>query len=150
MKVPFIEFDHEYEDNKDYLSNLLESHILNGDFIGGKNVEEFENNLCEYLNVKYCVSVGNGTDALMIALAALNLERKEVIVPSFSFFATSEAIVQAGLDPIFVDIDPKDCNIDVNKIEEKITDNTGAILPVHLFGNAAEMKKIIELAKKYN
>ena len=86
----------------------------------------------------------------MIALAALNLERNEVIVPAFSFFATSEAIVQVGLDPIFVDIDPKDCNIDVNKIEEKITDNTGAILPVHLFGNAAEMKKIIELAKKYN
>ena len=77
MKVPFIEFDHEYEDNKDYLSNLLESHILSGDFIGGKNVEEFENNLCEYLNVKYCVSVGNGTDALMIALAALDLKEKK-------------------------------------------------------------------------
>lgn len=150
MKVPFIEFDYELETNKKELSNLLEKHILNGDFIGGKNVETFEQNLSEYLNIKYCISVGNGTDALMIALSALNLERKEVIVPSFSFFATSEAIVQVGLEPVFVDIDLKDCNIDVNKIEEKINKNTGAILPVHLFGNSAEMKKIKDLADKYN
>ena len=125
MKVPFIEFDYELEANKKELSNLLEDHILNGDFIGGSNVEAFEQNLSKYLNVEYCVSVGNGTDALMIALAALNLEKKEVIVPSFSFFATSEAIVQVGLEPVFVDIDLKDCNIDVNKIEEKINENTG-------------------------
>ena len=150
MKVPFIEFDYELDTNKKELSNLLEKHILNGDFIGGKNVEAFEQNLSEYLNVKYCISVGNGTDALMIALSALNLERKEVIVPAFSFFATSEAIVQVGLEPVFVDIDLKDCNIDVNKIEEKINKNTGAILPVHLFGNSAEMKKIKDLADKYN
>ena len=150
MKVPFIEFDYELDTNKKELSNLLEKHILNGDFIGGKNVEAFEQNLSEYLNVKYCISVGNGTDALMIALSALNLERKEVIVPAFSFFATSEAIVQVGLEPVFVDINLKDCNIDVNKIEEKINKNTGAILPVHLFGNSAEMKKIKDLADKYN
>ena len=150
MKVPFIEFDYELEANKKEFSNLLEDHILNGDFIGGSNVAAFEQNLSEYLNVEYCVSVGNGTDALMIALASLNLEKKEVIVPSFSFFATSEAIVQVGLEPVFVDIDLKDCNIDVNKIEEKINENTGAILPVHLFGNSAEMKKIKEIADKYN
>ena len=77
MKVPFIEFDYELEANKKELSNLLEKHILNGDFIGGSNVEEFEQNLSKYLNVEYCVSVGNGTDALMIALAALNLEKKK-------------------------------------------------------------------------
>tara|TARA_E500000331_G_scaffold250374_1_gene240839 strand:+ start:1807 stop:2901 length:1095 start_codon:yes stop_codon:yes gene_type:complete len=150
MKIPFIEFEYEYETNKKELSNLLENHIVNGDFIGGKNVEIFEQNLCKFLNVKYCVSVGNGTDALMVALAALDLEKKEVIVPSFSFFATSEAVVQVGLEPIFVDINRKDCNIDVNKIEEKINENTGAILPVHLFGNPAEMKKIKELAEKYD
>ena len=73
-----------------------------------------------------------------------------MLVPSFSFFATSEAIVQAGLIPIFVDIDRTNCNIDVTRIEEKITSNTGAILPVHLFGNSANMDEILKIAKKYD
>lgn len=150
MNIPFIEFEHEFETYKKEFSGLLENHILNGDFIGGEKVEKFEKSLCNYLDVKYSISVGNGTDALMIALLALNLEKKEVIVPAFSFFATSEAIVQAGYVPVFVDVNLENCNIDVNKIEEKINNNTGAILPVHLFGNSAQMNGIVELASRYN
>lgn len=150
MQVPFINFEYEYEQFKDKYNTLLKDHILQGEFIGGNSVKDFENNLKNYLGVKYVVTVGNGTDALKIALESLELERKEVIVPAFSFFATSEAIVQAGLKPVFVDVDIKDCNINVEKIEEKINKNTGAILPVHLFGNSSNMKKIIEIAKKYN
>ena len=86
----------------------------------------------------------------MFSFCFYDLEKKEVIVPSFSFFATSEAIVQAGLVPIFVDVDITNCNIDVTKIEEKINSNTGAILPVHLFGNPANMEEILQIAEKYD
>ena len=150
MQVPFINFEYEYEQFENEYNILLKDHILQGQFIGGNSVKDFENNLKNYLGAKYVVTVGNGTDALKIALESLELERKEVIVPAFSFFATSEAIVQAGLKPVFVDVEIKDCNIDVEKIEEKINNDTGAILPVHLFGNSSNMEKIIKIARKYN
>ncbi len=150
MKIPLIEFSYELDEFNDELSNLLTNHVNNSQFIGGNSVVEFEENFSKFLNVKHVVSVGNGTDALLIGLEALELKKKEVIVPSFSFFATSEAIVKAGLIPVFVDINDKDCNIDVELIEKNITSNTGAILPVHLYGNASNMKKIKNLADKYN
>lgn len=149
MQVPIINFEYEYKQFEDEYKTLLRDHILNGQFIGGNSVKNFENNLKNYLGVKYVVTVGNGTDALKIALESLELERKEVIVPAFSFFATSEAIVQANLKPVFIDVNIKDCNIDVEKIEEKINKDTGAILPVHLFGNSSNMEKIIGIAKNY-
>ncbi|MEC8537690.1 MAG: DegT/DnrJ/EryC1/StrS family aminotransferase [Bacteroidota bacterium] len=150
MKVPFIDFDYELDLFGNNYESLLIEHVQKGEFIGGESVNRFEENLKNYLNTKHIITVGNGTDALLISLLSLELERKEVIVPSFSFFATSEAIVQAGLIPIFVDIDIANCNIDVKKIEEKITSNTGAILPVHLFGNPSNMEKILDIAKKYD
>lgn len=150
MKVPFIDFKYESDEFSSDYEVLLNNHVNKGEFIGGESVKNFETQLQEYLGVKNVVGVGNGTDALLIGLLSLKLERKEVIVPSFSFFATSEAIVQAGLVPVFVDVNEKDCNINVKKIEEKITNNTGAILPVHLFGNAAEMDALMELAKSRN
>tara|TARA_B100001564_G_scaffold282132_1_gene244593 strand:- start:947 stop:2032 length:1086 start_codon:yes stop_codon:yes gene_type:complete len=150
MKIPLIEFSYELNEFSEDLSSLLVDHVTNSQFIGGKSVTEFEENFAKFLNIEYVVSVGNGTDALLIGLEALELKKKEVIVPSFSFFATSEAIVKAGLDPVFVDINNDDCNIDVNLIEENITENTGAILPVHLYGNASNMKEIKNLANKYN
>ena len=150
MKVPFIDFDYELDSLKPNFESLFIEHIEKGEFIGGESVNVFEENLRNYLNVEHVITVGNGTDALLISLLSLNLQKKEVIVPSFSFFATSEAIVQAGLIPIFVDIDRTNCNIDVTRIEEKITPNTGAILPVHLFGNSANMNEILKLAKKYD
>jgi len=101
--------------------------------------------------VKYGIGVGNGTDALLLALMAFGIEAgDEVITTPYTFFATTEAISWLGATPIFVDIDPKTYNIDVNKIEEKITDKTKAILPVHIFGQLADMDGIMDLAKKYN
>lgn len=150
MKVPFINFDYELDLFEKNYESLLIEHVKKGEFIGGESVGTFEENLRNYLNVEHVITVGNGTDALLISLLSLELEKKEVIVPSFSFFATSEAIVQAGLIPIFVDIDSSNCNIDVDKIEEKITPNTGAILPVHLFGNPANMGKILDIAENYD
>jgi len=150
LKVPFIEFDYELKSFKNEYSSLLKKHIENSEFIGGESVKIFEENLSNYLDVEHVITVGNGTDALLIGLEALSLEKKEILVPSFSFFATSEAIVKAGLHPVFVDIRFSDCNIDTDKLEEKITENTGAILPVHLFGNSSEMNKILNISYKYN
>lgn len=150
MKVPFIDFNYELVEFEDEYKNLLIKHVERGEFIGGDSVKTFENKLREYLNVKHVVSVGNGTDALLISLLSLNLDKKNVIVPAFSFFATSEAVVQAGLNPIFVDIKREDCNINVDEIEKNIDENTGAILPVHLFGNPANLDRIQQLAIKYD
>jgi len=150
VKVPFIDFSYELEEFENNFSHLLNDHLKKGEFIGGESVKNFEDKLQEYLGVNHVVTVGNGTDALLIALLSLGLKNKEVIVPAFSFFATSEAVVQAGLKPVFVDIEYDNCNIDVSKIEQKITAETGAILPVHLFGNSADMKAIQELSSSYN
>ena len=150
MKVPFADFSFDLEDNEDEYSNLLLRHIRNGEFIGGNAVKEFEEKLSKYLKTENVVTVGNGTDALIIALESLELKNKEVIVPAFSFFATSEAVVQAGLTPKFVDVSIDDCNIDTNQIEKNITENTGAILPVHLFGKSCEMSDILSIADNYN
>ena len=149
MKVPFIDFNYELEGNEEEYSELLLNHIRNGEFIGGNAVSEFEDSLAEYLQTENVISVGNGTDALIIALESLELTKKEVIVPAFSFFATSEAIVQAGLVPKFVDVSIEDCNIDTAQIEKNISKNTGAILPVHLFGKSSNMTEILSLSEKY-
>ena len=150
MKIPFIDFSFELENKEDDYSDLLLKHLRNGEFIGGHAVSEFEENLSKYLNTENVISVGNGTDALVIALESLELENKEVIVPAFSFFATSEAIVQAGLVPKFIDVSIEDCNIDSAQIENNISENTGAILPVHLFGKSSDMAEISSIADKYN
>jgi len=150
MNIPLINFKYEQEEFGEIYADLLKNHVENGQFIGGESVNNFEKNLADFLNVKNVVSVGNGTDALLVSLEALQLENKEVIVPSFSFFATSEAIVKAGLTPVFVDINRHDCNINTEIIEEYITNNTGAILPVHLYGNAANMSDIEKIAQAFN
>ncbi len=148
MKVPFIDFTFELEGNEKAYSDLLLDHISNGEFIGGKAVKEFEDKLSKFLNIENVISVGNGTDALIIALESLNLEKKEVIVPAFSFFATSEAIVQAGLIPKFIDVSLQDCNINIKEIEKNISKKTGAILPVHLFGKSCDMTPILSIAEE--
>jgi dTDP-4-amino-4,6-dideoxygalactose transaminase len=119
-------------------------------FILGKNVKEFEEEIAIYHNVKYAIGVGNGTDALVIALKAVGvLPGDEVIVPAMSFFATSEAVVQVGAIPIFVDIDENTYTLDSSKIEVAINEKTKAIIPVHIYGNVANMPKIMEIANKY-
>ena len=135
------------EEINEVVINVLKS----GQYIMGENVKKFEQEFSEYIGTKYAIGVGNGTDALVIALKALGIrEGNEVITTAMSFYATAEAISAVGATPVFVDCDESTYTIDVNKIEEKITERTKAIIPVHLYGQCADMDKINEIAKKYN
>ena len=151
MNIPLLNLKRQYvylkADIEKVISNILES----GAYINGPYTKELESKLAKYLDVKHVIGVANGTDALVIALKALGIkEGDEVITTPFTFFATAEAISVVGAKPVFVDVNLKDFNIDVNKIEEAITERTKAIMPVHIFGTPANMDKINEIAKKYN
>lgn len=120
-------------------------------FIKGKDVNLFENELAIYLGVKHVIGSANGTDALQIALMALGLKPgDEVITPDFTFIATVEVVALLGMIPVIVDVDPETFTIDAKKLENAITPKTKAIIPVHLFGQCANMEEIIAIAKKYN
>ena len=117
----------------------------------GDYVNKFESKFAEYVQSKYGIAVGNGTVALHLALVALGIGKNdEVIIPSFTMIATAFAVCYTGATPVFVDADKETWNIDVTKIEEKITKNTKAIIPVHIFGNPCNMDEISKIAKKYN
>ena len=151
--IPLVSFKEEFEILKNDYIKSFENQLDKSQFIGGQAVLEFEEKMREFLSVNEVISVGNGTDALIIGIESIshNLKKKgnKIIVPAFSFFATSEAVVKAGFEPVFVDVFKESGNIDVNHIEEKIDENVVGILPVHLFGKSAEMNKIIELKNKY-
>lgn len=120
-------------------------------FIKGAKVAEFEKNAASYIGTKHCISVANGTDALYIALMMLNLAPgSEVITPSFTFVATAEAILRAGLKPVFVDVSDSSFNIEADTLEKAITPDTKAAIIVHLFGQCAEMDSIMKVAKKHS
>jgi dTDP-4-amino-4,6-dideoxygalactose transaminase len=124
--------------------------MRSGAYIGGRYVEEFESQMREYLGVKHVISCANGTDAIMLALRACNVDAgDEVITTPFTFFATSEAIAAIGAVPVFVDVCESDFNIDPALIETKITPKTKAILPVHIFGFPCDMDEINAIAKKH-
>lgn len=151
MKVPMLDLKIQYHQLKDEMHKAIEGVLESSQFILGPNVKKLENDVAQYSHVKYGVGVGNGSDALHIALEACGVKAgDEVITSSFTFFATAGAIARIGAIPVFVDIDPRTYNIDPAKIEEKITDKTKAILPVHLYGQTADMDPIMALAKKYN
>jgi len=126
--------------------------VLNStQFIQGPFVEEFRKNLEQYLGVKHVIPCGNGTDALQVSMMALNLQPgDEVIAPSFTFVATAEVIALLKLRPVLVDVDPKTFNISVDAIKKAITPKTKAIVPVHLFGQAADMEEILAIAREHN
>ena len=148
--MKFVDLLKQDEALKVKISQALEKVLERGDFILGQEVLEFERQAAKYLGVKHALSVGSGTDALYIALKASNLPLgSEVITTPFTFFATTQSIINAGLKPVFVDIDKSTFNVNPNLIEQAITDKTSAILPVHLFGYAANMYEIDRIAKKY-
>jgi dTDP-4-amino-4,6-dideoxygalactose transaminase len=150
MKVPFVSFlPMEHELDKE-LRAAFERVYTNSWYIEGNEDKNFEETFARYCNVNYCVGVGNGLDALMLALKALGIGvGDEVIVPSNTFIATALAVAYVGADIVFVEPDIRTFNIDPNKIEEKITPKTKAIMPVHLYGQPCDMDPIMEIAKKY-
>jgi dTDP-4-amino-4,6-dideoxygalactose transaminase len=138
-----------------HIKNEIDEAILqvldSTQFIHGPFVEEFRKNLEQYLGVKHVIPCGNGTDALQVSMMALNLQPgDEVIAPSFTFVATAEVIALLKLRPVLVDVDPKTFNISVEAIKKAITPKTKAIVPVHLFGQAADMEEILAIAREHN
>lgn len=149
--MEFFDLKVQYSQLKEEIDNAVLKALENGVFIGGSRVEEFETKAAEFLGVKHIVTVNSGTDALYLSLKAMGIgSGDEVITTTLTFFATAEAIAAIGAKPVFVDIDPKTFNIDSSKIEAAITKNTKAIMPVHLFGQMADMKAVIDIAQKNN
>jgi dTDP-4-amino-4,6-dideoxygalactose transaminase len=149
MKVNFIDLKKDYKKNESIFFKAIKQVGKRGDFILGKSLINFEKAVCKYLKVKYCIGVGNGTDALILSLKSIGIERgDEVIVPVNSFVASAAAVVECGAVPIFVDI----CaclNLDLLAVEKKITKKTKAIMPVHYAGQVVNhMKYLIKIAKK--
>ena len=140
MKVPLLDLKAQYATLKNELDKALIKVAESQYFILGPEVEKLEESIAAYLGAKKAVGVSSGTDALLIALMALDIHQgDEVIVPDYSFFATAGVVSRLNAVPVFVDIAPVTFNIDVKKIEQKITSKTKAIIPVHLYGQSAEM-----------
>ncbi len=134
----------------DELSAAVQGVLKSGAFILGPEVQKFEAEVQDYLGVKHAIGLNSGTDALVIALRAMGINAgDEVITSSFSFFATAEAIEIIGAKAVFVDIDPATFNLDVKQVETKITAKSRALLPVHLYGQAADMGALLDLAKRH-
>jgi len=145
-----VDLRSQYEKIKNEIDAGIQEVIRSSEFIKGRKVKEFEVALANYLNTSHVISCGNGTDALQIALMALGLKAgDEVIIPTFTYIATAEVIALLGLKPLLVDVKADTFCIDAMQIEEKITSKTRAIIPVHLFGQSADMESILALAKKY-
>jgi dTDP-4-amino-4,6-dideoxygalactose transaminase len=150
MQIPFVDLRTQYAAIKTEVDEAIAEVISKTAFIGGAYVESFEEAFAHFCQTRHCIGVGNGTDALYLALRALGVGKgDEVITAANSFIATSEAITMTGARVVFVDINPATYNIDVKKIEGNITDNTRAIIPVHLYGQPADMDPILEIARKY-
>jgi UDP-2-acetamido-2-deoxy-ribo-hexuluronate aminotransferase len=149
--IQMVDLKGQYLKIKDEIDAAVLDCIASTQFINGPQVREFQAALEQYLNAKHVIPCANGTDALQIALMALELQRgDEVIVPSFTYVATAEVIGLLKLTPVMVDVDPNTFNITAEIIEKAITPKTKAIVPVHLFGQCADMEPIMKLASKYN
>ncbi len=150
MKVPFVDLKAQYKSIETEVQKAIKKVFDKSDFILGEELKLFEEEFAAYCGAKYCVGVASGTEALWLALLALGIKKgDEVITAANTFIATALAITMAGAKPVLVDIDPKTYNIDPRLIEEKITEKTKAIIPVHLYGQPAEMEEINKIAKKY-
>jgi dTDP-4-amino-4,6-dideoxygalactose transaminase len=151
MKVPMLDLSEQYASLKSEVLEALDSVMSSSQFILGNNVKKLEADIAKYSHVSHGIGCGNGSDAIHIALQAAGIVAgDEVITTPFTFFATGGAIVRAGATPVYADIDPVSFNLDPNEIEKHITDKTKAIIPVHLYGQMADMVSIRKIADKHN
>ncbi|MCL2654220.1 MAG: DegT/DnrJ/EryC1/StrS family aminotransferase [Coriobacteriia bacterium] len=150
MAIPLLDLTLQYHEHKSEFDTAIADIFERSSFIGGAPVKQLEDEIAAYCGTKYCVSCGNGTDALFLIMYAAGIGRgDEVITTPWTFFATVEAIQHVGATPVFVDIEPGTYNIDAEKIEAAITPKTRAILPVHIFGQCADMDAINAIAEKH-
>ncbi|HAQ38253.1 MAG TPA: DegT/DnrJ/EryC1/StrS family aminotransferase [Saprospiraceae bacterium] len=151
MKLHMVDLIGQYNKIKDEIDGAVLETIASSAYINGPQVSSFSKNLANYHGVRHVIPCANGTDALQIALMALDLKRgDEIIVPAFTYVATAEVIALLGLTPIMVDVDPDHFNLTGELFEKAITPRTKAVVPVHLFGQAAEMEDIMKIASKYD
>jgi dTDP-4-amino-4,6-dideoxygalactose transaminase len=149
-KIQMVDLRSQYEKIKEEIDSAMQEVIDQTAFINGPHVRLFADELKQYLDCRYVIPCGNGTDGLQIAMMALDFKPgDEVIVPAFTYVAAVEVIALLGLKPVFVDVDPDTFQIDVSKIGSVISDRTVAIVPVHLFGQCSDMESIIEIAKQH-
>ncbi len=148
MKVPFFDLAIQFKSIEGEIKSALDEVFQTQQFILGSKVQALEDHLAEYCQTRYAIGVASGSDALLLSLMAIGIEAgDDVILPPFTFFATAGSVSRLGAIPVFVDIDPETYNIDPSKVEEKITAKTKAIIPVHLFGQCADMDLLLEIAK---
>ncbi|MFA5113246.1 MAG: DegT/DnrJ/EryC1/StrS family aminotransferase [Candidatus Margulisiibacteriota bacterium] len=151
MGVPFFDISRQNNSQKAELDGAISAVIASGRYILGENVAALEKEVAAYVGVKYAVGVASGTDALHLALRAAGIKPgDEVITTPFTFVATAEAIAYCGATPVFVDIEPNTFNLDVASLESRVSSRTKAILPVHLYGQACQMDRVMAIAKKHN
>jgi UDP-2-acetamido-2-deoxy-ribo-hexuluronate aminotransferase len=151
MKIPFVNLKTQYNQYKTEIDESIHKILDSNTYILGEEVSKLEKKLSDYTGAEYCISCSSGTDALLISLMALEIQPgDEILTTPFTFFSTAEVIALRGAVPIFIDIDEKTYNIDVSKIEEKISEKTKAIMPVSLYGQPSDMDEINSIAKRYN
>lgn len=151
LKIPFFDAKAAYHHRQELIDEAIQKVLSRGAYINGPEVSEFALNLAAYLNVEQVIPCGNGTDALCLALMALNLNPgDEVIIPSFNFIAAAEAVALLGFKPVFVEVDESSFNVDCASLEKNITKRTKAIIIVHLFGLSSPMEQILTIAKRNN
>jgi UDP-2-acetamido-2-deoxy-ribo-hexuluronate aminotransferase len=151
MTIPFIDLKTQYRSLQPQIQERINRVLEHGQYIMGPEVIELEEKLAAYTGAKHCITMASGTEALLVSLMALGIKPgDEIITTPFTFVATAEVIVLIGAKPVFVDVERDTCNINANKIEEKITSRTKAIMPVSLYGQTADMDEINAIAAKYN
>ena len=149
--IKFLDLNYIHEKIKPELDEVIQKVIHESAFIGGKYVKKFEEEFANYLGAKHCIGVGNGTDAIEIAIEALGLPSgSEIIVPANSFIASSEAVTRSGHRVVFCDCDAGNYTIDIDSLKSKITGKTKAIVVVHLYGHPCDMDSVMELARTHN
>src|SRR5262245_55638757 len=150
MNIPLVDLTAQYRTIQPEIAEAVRSVLESGQFILGPQVKALEQEMAAYLGTAHAIGVGSGTDALVLALRALNVgPGDEVIVPSYTFFATAEAVMLVGATPVLADIEPTTYGIDVEQIRGKISSRTKAIIPVHLFGHPADMGTLLNCAREH-